>query len=170
MPNFKNVLHLLYPCTSKFGVGIKGFAQPLFPGSVLLTCRAVVGWWTRGLCSWFNWQVTGLVRNHSLDHHLGLERAWVDVGVGDCQLSRYQGSTLISKVPVEGDVRIAKVLAWVVEGDRKGNGLVLDKTQVSRHNVVDLVKWDGKGYLIWGGNRSMLARETVPCGNSCSKI
>lgn len=68
--------------------------------------------------------------------------------MSDCQLSGYQSSTLIPKVPVEGDVRIAEVLARVVKGDREGDGLVLDETQISRHNVVDLVQGDGKRYLI----------------------
>lgn len=114
----------------------------------LLTCGAVVGRRSRGLGCWVDWQVTGLVWNHSLDHHLRLERARVDVGVSHRQLSGYQGSALIPKVPVEGDVRVAEVLAGVMEGDCEGDGLVLDETQVSRHNVVHLVQGDGKGYLI----------------------
>lgn len=68
--------------------------------------------------------------------------------MSDCQLSGYEGSTRIPKVPVEGDVCVAEVLAGVVEGDGEGDRLVLDETQVSGHNVVHLVQGDGKGYLI----------------------
>lgn len=98
----------------------------------------------------FNWRVTSLVRDHRLDHHLGLERARGDVGVSDSQLSGYEGSTFIPKVPVEGDVCVAQVLAGVVEGDGEGDRPVLDEAQVSSHDVVHLVQGDGKGDLIWG--------------------
>lgn len=83
-----------------------------------------------------------------MDHHLGLERARVNVGVSDSQLSGYEGSTFIPKVPVEGDVCVAEVLAGVMEGDGEGDRPVLDEAHVSSNNVIHLVQGDGEWDLI----------------------
>ena len=77
-----------------------------------------------------------------------LEGAGADVGVGDGQLSGYQGSTLVPEVPVEGDVCVPEVLAGVVEGDGEGDGPVQDEAQVPGHGVVHLVQGDGERDLI----------------------
>ncbi len=68
--------------------------------------------------------------------------------MSDSQLSGYERSTFIPKVPVEGDVCVAEILAGVVEGDGEGDRPVLDEAQVSRHDVVDLVQGDSEGDLI----------------------
>lgn len=68
--------------------------------------------------------------------------------MSDSQLSGYEGATVIPKVPVEGDVCVAEVLAGVMEGDGESDRPVLDEAQVSGRNVVHLVQGDGKGYLI----------------------
>lgn len=119
---------------------------------LFLTCGPLICRWTRGLGWVINRWVTGLVWDYRLNHHLRLERAGVDVGVSDSQLSGYEGSTFIPKVPVEGDVCIAEILAGVMEGDGKGDRPVLDKAHVSGQNVVDLVQGDGEGDLIYGRN------------------
>lgn len=68
--------------------------------------------------------------------------------MSDGHLSGYQGSTCISKVPVEGDVCVAEVLAGVVEGDGEGDGSVLDEAHVSSHDVIHLVQGDSEWDLI----------------------
>lgn len=68
--------------------------------------------------------------------------------MSDSQLSGYEGSTLIPKVPVEGDVCVAQVLAGVMEGDGEGDRPVLDEAHVRSRDVVHLVQGDGEGDLI----------------------
>lgn len=94
--------------------------------------------------------MAGLIWDHRLDHHLRLEWAGADVGVGHGQLPGYKSSASVPKVPVEGDVCIIQVLAGVVEGDGEGDRSVLDEAHVSGRDVIDLVQRDGEGYLIWG--------------------
>lgn len=77
-----------------------------------------------------------------------LEGARVDVSVSDSQLSGYECPTFIPKVPVEGDVCVAEVLAGVVERDGESDGPVLDEAQVSGGDVIHLVQGDSKGDLI----------------------
>lgn len=93
-------------------------------------------------------RVAGLIGDDGLDDHLGLVQARLDVGVGDGQLSGYEGSALVPKVPVEGGVGVAQVLAGVVQSDGERDGPVLDESQVPRHDVVHLVQGDGEGNLI----------------------
>lgn len=97
-----------------------------------------------------NWGVTGLIRDDCLNDHLGLVGTRVNVGVGDSQLSGYERSTFITKVPVEGDVCVAEVLTGVVEGDGEGDCPVLDEAHVPCHNVIHLVQRDSEGNLIYG--------------------
>lgn len=92
--------------------------------------------------------VAGLIRDDGLDDNLGLVGAGLDVGVGDRQLSGYEGPAPVPKVPVECGVGVAQVLAGVVQSDGEGNGPVLDEAQVPRHDVVHLVQRDGEGNLI----------------------
>lgn len=115
----------------------------------IFTIGTHVRGWTRGLRG-IRWHVAGLIWDHCLDHHLGLEGASGDVGVGDSQLPGYKSSASIPKFPVEGDVCIAQVLAGVMEGDGEGDRSVLDEAHVSGHDVIDLVQRDGEGYLICG--------------------
>lgn len=116
----------------------------------------MISGWTRGLGWSIHWWVTGFVRNDSLNHHLRLEGAGVDVGVSDGQLSGYEGSAFVPKVPVKGDVRVAEVLAGVVEGDGEGDRPILDEAHVPSHDVVHLVQGDSKGDLICRENRTMM--------------
>lgn len=117
--------------------------------------------WTRGLGCWINGWVAGLIWDDRLDHDLRLERARVDVGVSDSQLPGYQGSAFIPKVPVEGDVCVAEVLAGVVEGDGEGYCPVLDKAHVPRHDVVNLVQGDSEGDLIWAEHQEMTSTKGI---------
>lgn len=113
------------------------------------TCGSLISGWAWGFGRDINWRVTGLIRDHCLDYHLGLEWTRVNVGVSDSQLSGYEGSTSVPKVPVEGDVCITQVFTGVVEGDGESNRPVLNETQVSSHDVIHLVQGDSKWDLIW---------------------
>lgn len=122
-------------------------------GSVILchlcfTCGGMVIGWTGGLGWGMHWWVAGLVGDDCLDHHFRFEGARADVGVSDGRLPGDEGPTCIPKVPVEGDVCVAEVLAGVVEGDSEGDRPVLDEAHVGRLYVIDLVQRDSKGDLI----------------------
>lgn len=105
-----------------------------------LTCGTLINRWTRGLGGGINWWVAGFIWDDCLDHHLRLIGASADVRVSDSQLSGYESPTFIPKVPVEGDVCVAEVLARVMEGDGKGDCPVLDKAHVPSHDIVHLVQ------------------------------
>ena len=106
---------------------------------LILTCSAQISGGFRGLRG-DDRRVTGLVGDDGLDDNLGLVGARLDVGVGDRQLSGYEGSTLVSKVPVECGVGITQVLAGVVQSNGESDGAVLDEAQVPCYNVVHLVQ------------------------------
>lgn len=76
--------------------------------------------------------------------------------MSDSQLSGNQSPACIPKVPVEGDVCFAEVLAGVVESDGEGDRPVLDEAHVGHLDVIDLVQRDSEGDLIWGGRQSMM--------------
>ena len=80
--------------------------------------------------------------------HLWFVGARRQVGVGHAQFPGDQGAGLVPKVPVEGDVGGAQVLAGVVEPDVEGDGPVLDEALVVLVDVVDLAEGDGEGDLI----------------------
>lgn len=60
--------------------------------------------------------------------------------MSDGQLSGDQGSAFITKVPVEGDVCVAEVLAGVVKGDSEGDCSVLHKAHVCSLHIIHLVQ------------------------------
>lgn len=68
--------------------------------------------------------------------------------MSDGQLPGYEGSALVSEVPVKGDVCVAEVLAGVMEGDGEGDRSVLDEAHVPSYNVVHLIQGDGEGDLV----------------------
>lgn len=68
--------------------------------------------------------------------------------MSDRQLPGDQSATAVTKVPAEGDVGAAQVLAGVVEPDGEGDGLVLDEVLVLAVDVVDLGQGDGEGDLV----------------------
>lgn len=68
--------------------------------------------------------------------------------MSDSQLSGDEGSTFIPKVPVEGYVCIAEVLAGIMEGDSEGDSPVLHEAHVLSHSVVHLVQRDCERDLI----------------------
>ena len=80
------------------------------------------------------------VGNGGHQDHLWFVGAWRQVGVGHAQVPGDEGPGLVPKVPVEGDVGGAEVLAGVVELDVEGDGSVLDEALVVLVDVVDLVE------------------------------
>lgn len=76
--------------------------------------------------------------------------------MSDSQLSGNQGPACIPKVPVEGDVCVAEVLAGVVESDGESDRPVLDEAHVRRLDVIDLVQRDSERDLIWGERQSVM--------------
>lgn len=113
-----------------------------------LTCGCLVGSRSGGGGRGVGWRVAGLIRDDRLDDHLRFERSRADVRVSDGHLSGYERPAFIAKVPVEGDVCVAEVLAGVMEGHGEGDGSVLHEAHVSSHDVIDLVQGDGEGDLI----------------------
>ena len=88
------------------------------------------------------------VGNGGHQYHLGFVGAWRQVGVSHAQVPGDEGPGLVPKVPVEGDVGGAQVLAGIVEPDVEDDGSVLDEALVVLVDVVDLVEGDGEGDLI----------------------
>jgi len=96
------------------------------------------------------------VGNACHQHHLGFVGSQRQVRVSHGALPGDERSGLVSKVPVEGDVRGTEVLAGVVELHVESDGSVLDEALVVLVDVADLVERDGERDLICRGRKTTL--------------
>lgn len=68
--------------------------------------------------------------------------------MSDSQFSGDQCTTVVTKVPGEADVGVAKILAGIMELHSKSNTLVLDKVLVILVYIIDLGERYGEGNLV----------------------